>query len=198
MIKGIIFDLDGVYFKNGTENFIKNVSSGFDIDSELVINSYLKSEMILKYKRGEITSFEYWNWFFKELKINPSISEIINILIMGYEKNNNSIEVLNKLREKDIKMIACSNNFKERINFLDKRFNFLSDFDYTIFSYNYGILKPELYEEVIHKTGLMPHEILVLDDKLENISKARERGFIVLLFEDPEKLKEELEKLKIL
>lgn len=34
MIKAVAFDLDGLYFKNGTENFIKNVSEKFGVRRE--------------------------------------------------------------------------------------------------------------------------------------------------------------------
>jgi hypothetical protein len=55
MIKGIIFDLDGVYFKNGKENFIKNISSKFDVDVQSVKEVFLKSEMMRKYKGGKVS-----------------------------------------------------------------------------------------------------------------------------------------------
>jgi len=60
MIKAIIFDLDGVYFKNGKKNFIKNISSKFNISEERVKEVFLKSNMMNKqYKLGKITGKEF-------------------------------------------------------------------------------------------------------------------------------------------
>ena len=55
MIKGIIFDLNGVYFKNGKSNFIENISLKFKIDEEHVKDVFLRSDEMKRYKEGKIT-----------------------------------------------------------------------------------------------------------------------------------------------
>jgi hypothetical protein len=61
MIQGIIFDLDGVYFKNGTKNFLDTVSLTYDISRSAVAQVYLKSEEMQEYKKGKVTADKYYD-----------------------------------------------------------------------------------------------------------------------------------------
>jgi hypothetical protein len=43
MIKGIVFDLDGVYFSEGKKEFIANLSKIFNLDESRVKEFFLNS-----------------------------------------------------------------------------------------------------------------------------------------------------------
>lgn len=195
MIKGIILDLDGTYFKNGTKNFLNNISSRYCVELEKVRESYLKSEFMKKYKRGEIKGKEFWKWAAKEWGIKATQEEIIKTLEEGYEINLKAEKLLQELRKKGIKTIICSNNFKERIDMLEKKFKFQKKFDYVILSYKYGVLKPELLEKVVEKTKMRAEEILVIDDGEDNIKAANELGYKTILCEDPDRIEEYVKKV---
>jgi HAD superfamily hydrolase (TIGR01509 family) len=185
-IKGIILDLDGVYFQEGTKNFLDNVSLKFNISRDKVANLYLKSDEMMKYKRGEIKGKDFWNFFINQLEIKSNMKELLDILQKGYNLNPLAEKILHILKKDRIKPIICTNNFKERIDILNQRFNFLNDFALTIFSYDFGILKPELISKVIENSGLNPEEILFLDDSEKNIEGARKLGVISEICEDPQ------------
>ncbi len=196
MIKGIIFDLDGVYFINGKENFIKNISSKFKVDIELVKDVFLRSKEMQEYKEGKISGDEFWNYAINKWKIKSTPNNILKIMQDGYEINKSTIKLMKELG-KSIKFIICSNNFRERVRILDEKFSFLKNFDYAIFSYDYGIRKPKLLEKVQGVTKLNPNEILVLDDSKENIDGAKKLGFLTILCEDASKIEEYLKKFGI-
>lgn len=185
MIKGIIFDLDGVYFKNGTSNFIKNISSIYKVDSEEVRRVYLKSEEMSQYKKGLMTGDDFWSFAIRTWGINATPAQLIDILIQGYERNEPAQRIIEAVKEKEIKTIICSNNFKERIEGLDRRFTFLNDFDIAVLSYKYGVLKPDLLEKVPIEAGIGAEEILVIDDGEMVIEGAQKRGFKTILCENP-------------
>lgn len=42
MVKAVVFDLDGVYFEGGTENFIISLVIKYSIDRDLIAEVYLK------------------------------------------------------------------------------------------------------------------------------------------------------------
>jgi FMN phosphatase YigB (HAD superfamily) len=136
MIKGVVFDLDGVFFLNGTENFIKNVSKKFSIPEEKIIQSYKKSDGMNKYyKTGKWNGNHYWSWFIKELGINSTKEELLDILSEGYEINQQALNLSRELRKKSYKILICSNNFPERIELLNNKFDFLKEFDFAVFSF---------------------------------------------------------------
>lgn len=197
MIKGIIFDLDGVYFKNGKKNFVENVSSKFGVDKTLVEQVFLKSKEMDQYKEGKLSGDEFWNYAIKEWKISSTPKELLKVLQQGYETNALAIDLIHKVKSKGIKAIICSNNFKERIQVLDERFGFLKDFDAIILSYEYKKLKPDLLRVVPEKAKLPVEEILVIDDSEKNIDGAKQLGFQTILCEDADRLIEYLEELKI-
>ncbi|MBI1684610.1 HAD family hydrolase [Caulobacter hibisci] len=48
---------------------------------------------------------------------------------------------------------------------------------------------PRIYEIVLERTGLAPHDLLFIDDNADNIAAARALGFHVHLFTDPAALR---------
>ena len=197
MIKGIIFDLDGVYFKNGTKNFLDTVSLKFKVDRDKVAQVYLESDKMQEYKKGKISGKEYWNWIIAELEIESTMQELLGILEEGYEINDQAKEILKKIKSKQIKSIMCSNNFKERIELLINKFDFQKDFDYSILSYNYGIIKPELLNKVIEETNFEAKEIILIDNGEEIINSAKEKGFKIILCEDSDKIEDYLNEIGV-
>ncbi len=197
MIKGVILDLDGVYFQNGTKNFLDSVSERFGVNREDVAEIYLKSEEMQQYKKGEIDEEKFWDFFVISLNIESSKEELLEILQEGYEKNPLADEILRRLKKEGINSIICTNNFKERINVLDEKFDFVRDFDLAIFSYDFGMLKPFLLEKVVEKSGLKSEEILLLDDGKGIIDGAKEMNFNAELCEHPEEVLSKLEKYNI-
>ncbi len=190
MIKGMVFDLDGVYFKNGTKNFLENLSSRYGVSLENAKEVYIKSSLIKQYKKGEISGKEFWGWAIKQWGIDATQKELLKLLEGGYEINPKAVKIIQKIRKEGIKAIICSNNFKERINVLEKKFNFQKDFDYVILSYKYGMLKPELLEKVVEETKMEPGEIVVIDDGEDTIKAAKELGYKTILCKDPDWLEE--------
>jgi putative hydrolase of the HAD superfamily len=194
MIKAITFDLDGVYFVNGKENFIRNLVALGVLEDEAK-RVFLKSEqMNIQYKGGLIGDEEYWSWALAEWNLNLSVDEIKELLIKGYEINNRVVETVKKVREKGCKTCICSNNFPARIDGLDKRFGFLKDFDVVVLSYDVGATKPDprIFEELIIHAKVNPDEIVIADDGAANIEAAKALGIKAFFYEAFDKFLEDL------
>ena len=200
MIKGIVFDLDGVFFLNGTENFIKNVSEKFNVPKEKVIQFYKKSDEMNKfYKTGKWNGDQYWTWFIKELEIDSTKEELLELLSEGYIINQRALNLCRELKSKGYKTLICSNNFPERIEILDKKFDFLKEFDTIIFSFDVGILKPDnkIYKILCKKSGLKPEEVFLADDREKNVQSAKDFGIHAVFYDSFEEFINELNKLGV-
>ncbi len=197
MIKAVTFDLDGVYFK-GKMEFIINVSKRFNIDKESFYRFFTNSEFYMRYKRGEISKDEFWNEVIEKFHINSTTEELLKILKEGYVTYPKTVELVRKLKKNGIKTIVCSNNFKERIDILQEKFDFLKDFDFVIFSHEHGMLKPVLFKKVIEISGLKPEEIVIVDDSKRSIESAERDGFRTIYCENPDKIKTQLKQLGVL
>jgi len=197
-LKAVVFDLDGVYFLNGTENFYKNISEKYRVPVSKVEALYKTSDPYMRpYKLGEITGDKYWAHFREELGIEDSTEDILKILVAGYEINEQAESLRRELVERGVKACICSNNFAERINVLDERFDLLSKFSVRVFSYKEHALKPDkpIFETLIRKTGVAPAEIFFADDQAKNLTVPKELGINVSLYEDFAGFKSAIQKL---
>lgn len=195
MIKVVTFDLDGVYFLKGKENFIANLVKLGVPEDEARRVFFKSNQMNEQYKRGLMTGEEYWQWALKEWGLKMSVKEVVDLLISGYDVNKKAQKLARKLRQKGIKTALCSNNFPERVKGLNKRFDFLKEFDVMVLSYEIGALKPEkkIYKELIRQSGVKPEEILYSDDRQDVIEAAKSLGVNAFFYEKFEDFERNLE-----
>lgn len=194
MIKAITFDLDGVYFINGKEGFIKNLGA-LGVSEDEAKRVFLKSdEMNKQYKRGLMTDEEYWSWAIQEWNLNLTVEEVKELLVKDYEVNDRVVETVKKVRELGYKTCICSNNFPARINGLQKKFGFLENFDVVVLSYEIGATKPDpkVFEELVAKSEVEASEIVIADDGEANIEAAKTLGIKAFFYEGFDKFLEDL------
>ena len=200
MIKGIVFDLDGVFFLNGTENFIKNVNERFNVSKDDAIQCYKKSDEMNKfYKTGKWNGNQYWTWFIKKLEIDSTKDELLELLSEGYAINKQALNLCRKLRIKGYKTLICSNNFPERIEILNRKFNFLKEFNIRIFSFEVGFLKPDekIFKILCDNSKLKSNEIFFADDNEKNVEATRKFGINSVLYTNFDEFVNELKKLGV-
>lgn len=186
MVKGITFDLDGVYFINGKENFIKSLVE-LGVSEEETVRVFFRSDRMNKeYKEGRISDQDFWEWAIGEWGINKTVEEVVDLLVRGYEVNQPVKEAVGKIRRNGYKSLICSNNFPARVNGLQRRFGFLDDFDVAVFSYEVGAVKPseKIFRELVERSGLKPEEIIFADDNPNNLIGAEKVGITTFLYTD--------------
>lgn len=181
MIKVVTLDLDGVYFLKGHENFKKNLAAKFGLSEDQIRDVYFKGDLMSDYKQGKIADHEFWVQAIQGWNIDTTQERILEILVKGYQLNPAIKELIHQLKKQGIKIAACTNNFPSRINALNKKFDFLKDFDIKVFSFKEGYLKPstEIFQILIERSGVEPKEIFIADDSPEKLGPARELGIQV-------------------
>ena len=200
MIKAITFDLDGVYFLNGKENFVTNLGLKYGINEDEAKRVFLKSsEMNDLYKKGLWDDEQWWNWACRQWHLDGCKQELSELLIGGYSVNDKVVEVIKQVRSKGYKTLICTSNFPARINGLQKRFNFLENFDAWALSYEVGHNKPakELYEALVKKSGVNAEEIALADDQEPPVTAAKGVGISAFMYENFEQFLDELRKLGV-
>lgn len=199
MIKAITFDLDGVYFVNGKSNFIANLGKLGVTEGEAKRVFLRSDEMNKLYKEGKMTDEEFWSFANSEWKLNKTPKELMELLISGYEVDENVIEIVKKVRANGYKTLICTSNFPARINGLQGRFKFLDNFDAWALSYEVGFNKParQLFEELVKKSGVNANEIIFADDNNDNVEGARAVGIEAFFYEGFDKFMEKLKELGV-
>lgn len=192
MIRLVVFDLDGGYFKEGNNTLAKDVADKWALDldfvKEVLFELAAKEGGYNELKTGSIKPQKYWSWLLKTLGIQGKAAkeDLLTLIIKKYQPNPGAKSLLQRLKNKKIQSAICSNNWKDNIDALQKKFHFLNDFDFAVFSYEIGAMKPnnKIYEELIKVSKLRPEEIIYSDDKEENLRAAEKIGMQTVSSED--------------
>lgn len=170
-IKAVTFDLDGVYFPSGKNNFIKALEQ-LEVSEDEARQVFLKSDEMNKlYKNGKMTDDEFWMWASKEWKLDKRPDELIDLMIGGYDVDQNVVETVKRARANGYKTLVCSNNFPARVNGLQEKFRFLDNFDVAVFSFEVGESKPseKIFTELVKRADLPAESIIFADDNPVNL-----------------------------
>ena len=180
-IKNIIFDFGGVIIDlhmNRTFDAFSNLSG---IPAEKIISSYLKQQFLYDYEMGLISDEEfrmemakYLSIPFEADKIDAAWNEMLGVI---------PAVRINKIKELagkyNVFLLSNTNAIHERaftkilkdstgVNTLDDLFQT------AYYSHRLNLRKPnaDIFELVIEKSNLVPHETVFLDDTLENVNAA--------------------------
>lgn len=198
MIRAIIFDLGGVLFTNGTKKFSEHLAQKYQIDVEKAKAILDKSDIGNAYRTGKITREEFWHAVKKELQLTEHIDVLEQGWIDVYVLIEETRDIILELAKK-YKVYFLSDNVKERVEAIDKKYNFTKWFHGGVSSHEVGIRKPhpDIYKIALEQTGFSPEEVLFVDDKENNLTPGKDLGMSTLLFESPEKLQKDLQNLSI-
>ena len=99
-----------------------------------------------------------------------------------------SLRLMEALKVKGVPVFALSNFGIGTFDVAKTQYPFLTRFDQAFVSGHVGVTKPdqEIYRVVEARSGIDPDALLFTDDRAENISVARTRGWQTHLFETPE------------
>jgi len=202
-IKTIIFDLGGVYFTPGSFLAIEKIREIYDIKNEKLLREIFSDKPNSEgnlLRKGLMTIDEFEDKLFSKLEINKKEKKHTRYIWFGSYCIHYGIEDLIKVLKKKYRLLIFSGNVRERIEYLDKKCDFLKYFDDTVFSFDYQKNKNdiEFYEELIKHIECEPSEAILIDDEKKNIKIARSLGFKGIHYYYTEKLVEDLKNYGII
>ena len=201
-IKTIIFDLGGVYFTSGTQLTLGKLHERYHIQDWRALGRFFGSEPGrpgCSLRLGRISMEEFERRFFERFGIREKDPTILRKIwfsnYVPYHSMSHVVETLNK----NYRLVVFSGNIRERVNFLNERYDFLKHFHDGVFSYEHGYNKSDepFYEELLNHIECAPSEALLIDDNYETIKIGKEFGFNTILFSFTEQLLKELSKYDI-
>jgi len=196
MIKAVVFDLDGMVFKN-RRYFSIEITEKLNIPKGKVLEFFTtelkdcqKGKLDMK-EVMEKTYFPIWGW-------TKSFEEFTQWWFNGETLNARVVELVGELKKQGIVCVLLTNNEKYRLNFLIDEFNLNDIFDHIILPFEVGAIKPEkeIFQAVLEKTGLKAGEVVVCDDQADRLTGAQELGFHVLVPQNEETLEKGLADLR--
>lgn len=203
-IKTIIFDLGGVYFTPGTSLAINKIIDSYDISK----NETTKLKQFFSdnpgtegflLRRGLMTMEEFEEKLFLKFNLQNKNKKHIRYIWFGSYAPHYGMEDLIKNLKKTYRLVIFSGNVRERVQFLNDRYNFLKYFDETVFSFDYQLNKDdtEFYQELLNHIECQPNQAIVVDDEKKNIKRAKQIGLNGIYFFYTEQLIEELKSYNV-
>lgn len=198
MYKNIIFDLGNVLLSFNPKEYL-----GEKLEksrAEKVLKAIFLSEEWVKLDEGTITEVEA----IENISLrNEDYRKDIKIAFENWydllKPINESIDILKELKEKGYNLYYLSNFHDIAFKKMKEKYDFFNLFDGGVVSYEDKLLKPDerIYKAILNRYSLVPEESIFIDDTKVNVDAAKDAKIKGLVFENANKLKEELKVLGI-
>lgn len=145
--------------------------------------------LLMDYETGLINSQEFYERIRGETGFSGAFEQFaaaFGDIFMAIEP---MVQLQANLRRNGLPSYVFSNTNEIAVGHIRNRFPFFANFDGYVLSYEHRAMKPDhrLYEVVERCTGRRGAELLYVDDRPENVATGQERGWQVILQEDPAK-----------
>ncbi len=197
MIKVVSVDLGGVLFTEGRKVLTQlNQKHNYDDTKIFQLIRGRHSKAAADWRRGKISEEKFWNNVEDNLPRHYDVGLIKKMWWDGYELDQNFFVLAKKIKNNGYKIMAFSGNVKDRINYLEKKYNFRKLFDREVYSFEHGLIKRDqaFYDILIAEAGCAPGEIVHIDNqkKVKKICLIKGINFILYKKHNIEKLKQKL------
>lgn len=193
--QAIVFDFGGVLTgEPNREIAVQFLQNSFHLsDAEFEKVNSLKKKAI----QTGLTDEEFWLGFAKEKGIQLPKTwshDFKEVLKKCIGINEEMFAFVNHLKQKSL-VVALLSNVDSRLAGFIRNVGLYEPFDPCLLSYEIGLEKPDakIYEYLLKEINLSAHEVVFIDDRLENVDAAKQVGIDAILFTSQEQLQKELE-----
>jgi 2-haloacid dehalogenase len=201
-IQAIIFDFGNVLLEWNP----RHVYRSYFQDDEAAMEQFLHE-------------IDFMDWNMQQDKGRPFVEGVAELskqfphyaeLIQAYHDNwehsvghhiQGTLEIMKRLKRLGYSLYGLSNWSAETFPIMSKKYGFVFGLlDDMVISGEVGTAKPEpqIYEIMLKKIGKPASACLFIDDSQMNIEQAQKMGFATILFQSPDQLEQELQKLQLL
>ncbi len=105
-----------------------------------------------------------------------------------------TVEILDELSLNGVPLYALSNWGRDTFAMIEPNYSFFELFDGMVISGREGVIKPDpaIFDLLCTRYGFVPEDAVFIDDSGANVAAAMSLGFDALLFERPDRLRQQL------
>ncbi len=196
-IKSVIFDWGGVLIDNPKPGLMQYCAKALRANREIYIEAH--SKFADGFQKGTICEDEFWGKICSELNVpKPEVRSLWTEAFKAvYIPRTDVFSTAVRLQENGYRTAVLSNTEVPAMEYFHQQQYDM--FDVLVFSCAEGIQKPDrkIYELTLEKLGSQPRQSVFIDDNPEYIGSAKEVGINAVLFENIDKVKEELKRLGV-
>jgi HAD superfamily hydrolase (TIGR01509 family) len=192
-IKLITFDLGNVLVHVDHMQFCRRLAVLTPLAPEAIYNFVFNSSLEPEYDTGKITSQEFYEYIVAQFKVAVDFESFARWWNSLFSPMPEMEEVVKKLAEK-YPLFLLSNTNALHFDYIFNNYPILKHFTRLILSYKIGSRKPEkgIYQYLIQQSGVLPEQILFIDDKMPFVTAAHEHGIQAWQFTSGEGLTQRL------
>lgn len=186
-IKSIVFDIGGVLLRSEDESGRKALGEKYNLDPGWIENLVFQSPAAQASSIGLVGSNDIWHNVAVKLSLSKdALEEFKRIFWQGDRIDQGLIKFLHDCRPK-YKTALLTNAWMDARSFLMETYGITEGMtvDLILISSEIGIAKPDprIYQLLGDKVGCHLHEILFVDDFIENVLAAEELGIQTIHFQ---------------
>lgn len=199
MIKAGIFDIGGVLIEWNDTWLIDDIKNTLSISEDIARSCWEK--YLHPLSRGEIDEQEFWRLFCIESGadvLKSSHDLMMREFIKRYHPDERVFLIAQTMKKNGYRIVILSNSIEPHLTYLRSQ-SIDQDFEFAIYSSEVGVEKPakEIYEIILEKLALPADETMFIDNLTKNVEAANDLGIHGIHFENPEKLRKDIEDLGV-
>ncbi|SRR5258707_807539 len=197
----VVFDLGGVLIEWDPRHLYRKLFAG----DEAAMEHFLATVCTHEWNRGQDAGRSFAEGCRLLKGQHPDKAELIDAYGARFDEMMpgpiaGSVEILAELRDRGTRLYGLTNFSAETYPPTFERFRFLRWLEGVLVSGEVGVIKPDprIYELLIERFGIDPHNTVYIDDVAANVAAARLFGIHGVHFTTPAALREELVGLGLL
>ncbi len=193
----IVFDMGGVFIRFEWEVVCQGFAQAAGVSSES-FRETLRRVNNPYYEKGQITTTELVSRLNQAMGLNLTEEDFARLWNASLEEDLQMAELLQELRQRfPLYLLSNINDYHYR--YIEDNFNVSRHFQELILSHEVGYVKPEpeIYHEVLKRSGLEAQHCLFIDDLEPNVQGAKEVGLHAIHFKGIDNLRSQLAKFGV-
>lgn len=182
-IKAVMFDFGGVLAEEGFREGIMAFARKEGFDAAAVFKAAEEKIYETGYVTGRGTEGEFWDALREKTGLSLSDERMRAEVMEKFRLRPDVLALVEEVHAAGY-VTGILSDQTDWLDVLEARNPFYQLFDYVFNSFKEGKGKRDatFFEDVCARMGLEPEEVLFVDDKLENIKRAEDKGLVGLRF----------------
>ncbi|MFO7606695.1 MAG: HAD family phosphatase [Desulfurivibrionaceae bacterium] len=182
-VRVFLFDYGGVLAEEGFTAGLKAIASGNGLAPELFFERATEIIYACGYVTGRVSAADYWELVRREFPVKGADDELSGEILSRFILRPEMIAKVRAIKRQGMGAAILSDQ-TDWLDILDRRDDFLTEFDPVLNSYYLGSTKrePATFIEAARIIGVNPGEIIFVDDNPGHIERAAALGLKTHLF----------------
>ena len=177
-IEVVLFDFGGVIATEGFKEGLALIAQGNGLNEEALFQKASDAIYLTGYITGKAPEHTFWDRLREETGIKGKDADFRQDILSRFIVRKWMLALADKLKGANIAVGILSDQ-TDYLDELNARDDFFKRFDHVFNSYYLGKGKrdPGLFDDIAHILNVEAGRILFIDDNLENVQRARQKGW---------------------